>query len=700
MSLSATHDFRVPSWTEWLIAAVISCCLSAFVWNGLLFGGGFVGGDTYPYFFPQKQLLAESLSRSEVPLWHDRTSLGYPLHAESQAGIFYPSNQVLYRLLEINTAYSFSVLLHYAAAFVMTWRFCRSQSLSNWSAFFSAIIFVYGWFPVRVSLEWSIIGGVWFPLCLWMVERLLEKPSPLRWSLLAASLGIHLLAGHFALAFITQLTCLAFAFLTSPSVSTLTATSATPTGISARRALNRWKASILVTSAIGGAVLLAAVQLVPTLELRQLSQRDGAHSVFNPAYGHMPPVYLTQLVASWWYWHTPEMAMSREMLKYPFLQTSAETNPVEAHLYLGLLPFLLLMTLASSEVRRLLQNSAWKTWAGLSIAGIIYAFGWLVPVFRHLPGFGFFMGPGRYTMISSLGLAILAGLALDILLRRRKCRLRSVIVIALSAITLFDVLASSQYPVCDAQVVSTPPLAGLKDSWLAQTLRAEDASSPVRLLAGGPNIGNLFGVSSVPQYLGLGPAEYFSDEAVLQTQSKSSETRFPSDEQLSRLKALAVTHILVTESNTYVSEDCELIGSGPDSFLNRVWARGNADCFLYRLKNPKHRISTTPATSLNSLTVLRRNPSEVEFQVELNATSVVELTDLMFPGWTVTVDSKEALPETTSGFGRRVKVDAGVHTVRWTYRPQSFTTGCCISLITVLAIGFSCVRPRRSLPGI
>ena len=106
MSPSATHDLRIPSWTEWLIAVVLSGCLSAFVWKGLLFGGGLVGGDTYPYFFPQKQLLADSLTRGEIPLWHDRTSLGYPLHAESQAGIFYPSNQLLYRLVEINTAYS------------------------------------------------------------------------------------------------------------------------------------------------------------------------------------------------------------------------------------------------------------------------------------------------------------------------------------------------------------------------------------------------------------------------------------------------------------------------------------------------------------------------------------------------------------------------------------------------------------------
>ena len=176
--------------------------------------------------------------------------------------------------------------------------------------------------------------------------------------------------------------------------------------------------------------------------------------------------------------------------------------------------------------------------------------------------------------------------------------------------------------------------------------------------------------------------------------------RFPSDEQLARLKALAVTHILVTESNTLMSDECELVGSGPDSFLNRVWARGNADCFLYRLKNPKRRITTSPATALNTVNIVKRDPSEVEFQVDLNSAAVVELTELMFPGWSVTVDSKDAVSETNSGFGRLVKVDAGLHTVRWTYRPRSFQAGLLISVVAAIAMGLLCVRVRRSFRGI
>ena len=666
------------------------------VWRGLLASGGIVGGDTYPYFFPQKQVMAEAFAAGELPLWNDRTSLGYPMHGESQAGVFYPSNQILYRVLDINTAYNCSVLLHYALAFVFSWRFCRSQLLSQPSALLAAMVFVYGWFPVRLSLEWSIIGGVWFPLSLWMTERLLQQPTARRWTCLALCLGVHLLAGHFTLAFITQLTCFAFAVLSSlagrrEQIPTVTSSAVRPRD----RTLSAWRAGVVIICAIAAAVLVAAIQLLPTLELRQLSQRDGSASVFNPAYGHMPPVYLTQLIGSWWYWHTGEMALTREMLKYPFLMSEADTNPVEAHLYIGLIPLFLVLCAIRNDMRRILRRTHWKIWAALSVAAIVYSFGWLVPVFRHLPGFGFFMGPGRYTMITALGLSIIAGLVLDALQRRQRVVTRWVVSLLIGAVTLADVLASAQFPVCDAVVVAEPPIVGLKDSWVAMTLQAADRERPVRLLFDGPNIGNLYGVSSVPQNLGLGPAEYFSPESALETQPASSEVVFPSAEQITRLRQFAVTHLLTTDAIATLSPECERLASGPDSFLNRVWARGTVPCFLYRIREPRERVSVEPADALAAWSVLERRPGDVRFQVDLTSAGRVEYCDLMYPGWKLMIDDQLVDPLTGSGFGRIAEVSAGTHTIRWMYRPESFRAGVAVTVVTSLLLLGACVVGRR-----
>ena len=658
---------------DWCVAIAIGCALSLGVWRELLMGGGVVGGDTYPYFFPQKQVMADAFAHGELPLWHDRTSLGYPLHAESQAGVFYPTNQVLYRLTDINTAYNASIMLHYALAFVFAWRFCRCQSLSQLSSLFAAMVFVYGWFPARLSLEWSIIGGVWFPCCLWLTDRLISRPSLSAGCLLALAFGTHLLAGHFTLAFITQLCCLGYAVL----VAGLSRVGDTGNNES----LGRLKAGAFVTGAIAVGILLAAVQLIPTLELRQMSQRDGSNSAFDPAYGHMPPVYLSQLVASWWYWHSPEIVQSQKMMEFPFLMSGSGTNQVEAHLYVGLIPLGLVLCLMQYPVRQRFGTAHWKVWLVLSGVAIVYAFGWLVPVTKHLPGFGFFMGPARYTIITTMGFAIIAGLVLDVLLRRKSRAMRFVITALIAVLTLPDLLSSGDAPVCDAQIVATPPIAGLNDSWVA----AEFADQPGgRLFAPGPNVGDLFGVSCVPQYLGLGPAEYFDKQNSLQM--KAGDSEFPSTEDVDRLRELAVTHVLTQDAIAKLSPQLELVRAAPDSFLNRVWARGNAACYLYRLKLATGRVTAEPAASLNNLSWLEQRPSRQEFRVALTDDAIVSTSELMYPGWRVTIDGVDSIPMTSRGFRRSVRVAAGEHTITWTYRPGSFMLGASVSILTLIAM--------------
>jgi hypothetical protein len=237
-------------------------------------------------------------------------------------------------------------------------------------------------------------------------------------------------------------------------------------------------------------------------------------------------------------------------------------------------------------------------------------------------------------------------------------------------------------------------LKGLADSWLAKRLQEEDARSPVRLLSGGPNIGNLFGVSSVPQYLGLGPAEYFSKELAVDTQPKSADSVFPSVEQMQRLNSLGVTHMMTTEPVLNLAEDCELIGSGPDAFLNRVWGRGAADCFLFRVKNAAGRVAVEPTAALSQLRLLRRSSGEIEFEVDVRDAAEVHLVELMFPGWDVIVDGNQAVALQSSGISRSVSVPAGKHVIRWQYRPQSFQWGAIVTLVSAAVVMICCVRRR------
>ncbi len=62
------------------------------------------------------------------------------------------------------------------------------------------------------------------------------------------------------------------------------------------------------------------------------------------------------------------------------------------------------------------------------------------------------------------------------------------------------------------------------------------------------------------------------------------------------------------------------------------------------------------------------------------------LTDLMYPGWRVTINGQPAQPLTIDGMLRGVDVPAGSHTVVWSYHPRSFYWGLAASLVTFVLL--------------
>ena len=185
--------------------------LTALFWPGFWSGKGLIGGDSYPYFLPQKVFYAERLADGELPLWNNLVGHGYPLVAESQTGVFYPPHLAVYPFLDVNTAYNLLQILHYALAFGFSVALARAWGFSKSAAALVGIVFVYGWFPARITLEWSILTGAWMPAALWCVERFLTTN---KWRFLAGLpfvIAMQMLAGHFHLAFITQVLCITYA---------------------------------------------------------------------------------------------------------------------------------------------------------------------------------------------------------------------------------------------------------------------------------------------------------------------------------------------------------------------------------------------------------------------------------------------------------------------------------------------------------
>ena len=268
-----------------------------------------------------------------------------------------------------------------------------------------------------------------------------------------------------------------------------------------QRHVHSW---LLIWIAIAFAFLLAAVQILPTWELKRRSQRMDFAAEFFPGYGHLPPQYWTQFVAPWlWYpYNVDEL-----LVKLPNYSGGAGTNQVEAHLYFGLLPLLLAIGgLIVSWRSRAETDRVLRLWALIGVAFLLYTPGWFLPVTQYLPGFSFFRGPGRYGIITSLAVALIAGNTFSRLLKRMSApgnAIVAVLVFAITAIELSWVAESVGY----SQMLPVPVVERRLESPVHRLLLKE--SQPVRLVAPMANVANMLDASSFPVYLGIGPGQYF-----------------------------------------------------------------------------------------------------------------------------------------------------------------------------------------------
>ncbi len=453
--------------SAWLKAAAgrtagllfLSVVASWFFWSGLWTGGGFVGGDVYSYYFPQKVFYSECLHAGEFPFWNNRTGFGYPLIGESQTGVFYPTTLLFYWLWEVNTAYNANFLFHYVLAFCFAALYAESLGLSAAGAVLCALVYTYGWFPVRSCVEWAIIGGAWLPAVLWCVERFLTSGRFRFVFGLVLVTAVQLLAGHFQLAWITVLVVLSYVLLRTwwnragvfaglsdsnqarlekkaehvedndgePvfSASRHSFVKTVLKSLTVPRPLKKcWQTAerlrlgrpVVVLLALAGGFALAAVQLWPTWELKQLSQRADVSAEHNPGYGILPSWYLAQVVTPW-KWYTPLVDRDSQLERWAH-KYSLRTNQVEAHLYFGLFPLALAVLGLLTGFR---SKEPWKLqWLVLCVFFLAVATGVLLPVVRVVPGFKFFEGLGRYTVVVQLGVGLLAGAALEELLQASK----------------------------------------------------------------------------------------------------------------------------------------------------------------------------------------------------------------------------------------------------------------------------------------
>jgi len=658
----------------------ISIGLTCLFWPTLWAGGGLVGGDVYYYFLPQKAFFADRLREGGLPWWNPLVGNGYPQVAESQTGAFYPPHWPLYRWLSLNAAFNTTILAHYAWAFLGCYWLGRCFSLTRPGALFAALVYTYSWFPPRVSLEWAIVGGSWLPWVLGCGERWLRTGRS-RWlPALATGLGLQLLAGHFLMAFLTQLA------LGGQTLLRLSWEGTGPLGKAAESVVPPSRKGLLLGVLLAGVAgfLLAAVQLLPTWELKSHSQRVTVSEEHNPDYGHIPLAYYCQIVAPW-KWYSSEQELRR--VADP---NRARTNWVEAHLYFGLLP-LALAVWGSITPPRAVGRRLVNVWLIGTLSALLYTTGWIVPLTNDLPGFSYFEGPGRYGVLCTLGVALLAGGGFDAL----GSRLRGL------GILIFWVLLFGGTGV-DLWLVSR--MVGHAESVGQAPVSLRDASPlgkmvpnlpPTRMLNEGKGLPSIVGVGTYPVYLGLGPRAYFDPELSC-PQPWPFRDSIPTAEQLSWMRRYGLTHVLSLTPLKTSHWPVRQVWFGPDPCLNAPLGRpATSGFFLYELQGTRGRIAWQDESTPGSLQLRSYTPERVVVETESPVGGTLVLTDLAYPGWQVFVNDRPADSLVVEGALRGVVVPPGRQMVEWIYQPTYLYSGLWMTgLGAALAVGLGATFDR------
>lgn len=212
--------------------------------------------DVISLLYPWRSLAMSIAQSGNIPLWDPTILLGTPLLANFQSAVLNPLN-VLFLFFAHPLAWSIEVITQPVLISMATFLYLKNLGLKNIAATFGGLVFAFSGFSL-VWMEYNTIGYtlIFFPLALLFVDKLIQKPRPIFAFLLALSLCLQLLSGY------PQITVYTVIFSTLYFLYRL---SINRTGILLK--------TTLYFVGIGSSLLLSAVQLLPSLELLNLSIR-------------------------------------------------------------------------------------------------------------------------------------------------------------------------------------------------------------------------------------------------------------------------------------------------------------------------------------------------------------------------------------------------------------------------------------------
>jgi hypothetical protein len=641
-----------------------------------------------------------------LPLWNPWKRAGMPLLADTTAGAFYPGNApFLFMDTEGADADSavFRALDRVAAINALLgglfmYVFLRAISLTPPAASFGGLVFACGgtmvWFAAwYIQIQSS---AVWLPLILAAIHRASGAGTAWWTTVGGAAVALQFFAGFPETSFYSGVLAIAYSL-----------------HLAFVRGSLRPVASASAVYAVG--LLLAAVQLLPSLELQSLSRRPGVLPL--DVFQSLPATI--GMFASW---------------AIPSGPAGFEFPPLAAY-YVGGVATVAAVAGAIGSLRQ----SAF--FVAVLAVGVVLSLGAATPVnawLHALPVFSAFRHPFKHLFEVSFALAVLAAFGMQLLAGRRDghvsplrtgAALLATVVTAVLLRTSTGVIAAANPGGVDTSGAKPSAAARIEPGWRVLTPRQVFQKRDPELLIG--DFPSQFGIAALH---GAGPFLWsplaeatgmieeetsfrqglfgskdrtlalLSSRYLIQTRQKN---RFAPDADpsawtvagetvggriLERRDALA--RLRFVGSVRCASEDeirASLSGAGEDPASVAL-----LDCAARPAPGgPFH----TPASLSATIAAEEAGALVLETNVPEGAGAFLVVSQSDFPGWHAAVDGRRAPVHRVHGLVQGIELPPGSRRVEMRYMPLPFLVGAALSGSTLVVLLLWCVVARRDGDG-
>ncbi len=374
--------------------------------------------------WPWRRVAVASLSAGEVPFVNAAASGGQPLLANPNAVLLYPTF-LLELIAAPAVAFNLHYLLHVLWAFFGARRLACALGLAEDAAFLSGVAFAFSGMMLSYGSAFmnSIAAASWLPWCaaaVLAIERARGVSETARFAAAAGlALGLQLLAGEPAISLLTLLFAgvLALGFVFSAPRGERTA------GLFAL--VGGGAAAGLLALALAAPLLLPLAQVFPLTYRGQhlYSERASGAAAFSPERALE--------------WLLPRFGGDPGTLGggANWLASVAERNLVYIWaVTFGIVPLLLV---AAGALSRGFWSRRSGALAGGGLLALLLSFGFALPFYRVVYAVTFLRKlryPIKFYLLTTLCVALLAGISAEALSRRRSGRQEAWVVAVAAAI--------------------------------------------------------------------------------------------------------------------------------------------------------------------------------------------------------------------------------------------------------------------------